>query len=113
MARHGVKELLAMAGKLRLLLLVFAIWFCPGLRVQSQTPAAGAKPKPAPAAESKAPAVDAEGHQWWQHAVFYEIYPRSFADSNNDGIGDLPGINSKLDYLRELGVNAIWITPCF
>jgi alpha-glucosidase len=57
--------------------------------------------------------VDAEGHQWWQHAVFYEVYPRSFADSNNDGIGDLNGIASKLDYLKELGVNAIWITPCF
>jgi len=57
--------------------------------------------------------VDAEGHQWWQHAVFYEIYPRSFADSNNDGIGDLNGISSKLTYLRDLGVDAIWITPCF
>jgi alpha-glucosidase len=58
-------------------------------------------------------AVDSEGHQWWQHAVFYEIYPRSYADSNNDGIGDLNGIASKLDYLHELGVDAIWITPCF
>src|SRR5437588_4183990 len=58
-------------------------------------------------------AVDAEGHQWWQHAVFYEIYPRSFADSNNDGIGDLNGITSKLDYLKDLGVDAIWITPCY
>jgi alpha-glucosidase len=56
---------------------------------------------------------DAEGHFWWQHAVFYEIYPRSFADSNNDGIGDLEGIASKLDYLKDLGVDAIWITPCF
>jgi hypothetical protein len=65
--------------------------------------AAGAQTKP----------VDAEGHAWWQHAVFYEIYPRSFADSNNDGVGDLKGITSKLDYLKELGVNAIWITPCF
>ena len=53
------------------------------------------------------------GSSWWQHAVFYEIYPRSFADSNNDGVGDLKGITSKLDYLKELGVNAIWITPCF
>jgi alpha-glucosidase len=58
-------------------------------------------------------AVDAEGHQWWQHAVFYEIYPRSFADSNNDGVGDLNGIRSKLGYLHELGVDAIWITPCY
>jgi alpha-glucosidase len=58
-------------------------------------------------------AVDAEGHQWWQHAVFYEIYPRSFADSNNDGIGDLNGITSKMDYLRDLGVDALWISPCF
>src|SRR4051794_38752537 len=56
---------------------------------------------------------DAEGHEWWQHAVFYEIYPRSFADSNNDGIGDLNGITAKLDYLQRLGVDAIWITPCF
>ena len=56
---------------------------------------------------------DAEGHEWWQHAVFYEIYPRSFADSNDDGIGDLKGITSKLDYLKDLGVDAIWITPCF
>jgi alpha-glucosidase len=57
--------------------------------------------------------VDDEGHQWWQHAVFYEIYPRSFADSNNDGLGDLPGISSKLDYLHWLGVDAIWIAPMF
>ena len=57
--------------------------------------------------------VDAEGHEWWQHAVFYEIYPRSFADSNNDGVGDLSGITSKLGYLQDLGVDAIWITPCF
>ena len=49
--------------------------------------------------------VDAEGHPWWQHAVFYEIYPRSFADSNNDGVGDLNGISSKMSYLHELGVD--------
>jgi hypothetical protein len=56
--------------------------------------------------------VDAEGHQWWQHAVFYEIYPRSFADSNNDGVGDLNGIASKLDYLK-IPVDAIWIRLAF
>ncbi|MGA2421480.1 MAG: alpha-amylase family glycosyl hydrolase, partial [Candidatus Acidiferrum sp.] len=59
------------------------------------------------------PPVDAEGHQWWQHAVFYEIYPRSFADSDNNGIGDLKGITQRLDYLKQLGIDAIWITPCF
>jgi alpha-glucosidase len=57
--------------------------------------------------------VDVGGHRWWQHAVFYEIYPRSFADSNNDGIGDLQGITSKMGYLHDLGVDAIWISPCF
>src|SRR5437763_15924938 len=65
------------------------------------------------AQEKKLGKLDKEGHQWWQHAVFYEIYPRSFADSNNDGLGDLNGIASKLDYLKQLGVDAIWITPCF
>ncbi len=56
----------------------------------------------------------ASSHQpWWRNAVTYEVYPRSFADSNNDGIGDLNGIASKLDYLEALGVDAIWITPCF
>lgn len=67
---------------------------------------------PLPASAQQA-AVDAEGHQWWQHAVFYEIYPRSFADSDDNGIGDLKGITSRLDYLKQLGVDAIWITPCF
>jgi alpha-glucosidase len=50
---------------------------------------------------------------WWKHAVFYEIYPRSYGDANNDGIGDLNGITEHLDYLKDLGVDAIWITPCF
>lgn len=57
--------------------------------------------------------VDAQGHFWWHHAVVYEIYPRSFADSNNDGIGDLNGITARLDYLKSLGVDAIWLTPCY
>ena len=48
---------------------------------------------------------------WWQQAVFYQIYPRSFADSNGDGVGDLPGIISKLDYLQKLGVDAVWLSP--
>ncbi len=48
---------------------------------------------------------------WWQSAVFYQIYPRSFADSNGDGIGDLPGIIARLDYLQDLGIDAIWLSP--
>lgn len=48
---------------------------------------------------------------WWQRAVFYQVYPRSFADGNGDGIGDLPGIIDNLDYLRELSVDAIWLSP--
>jgi alpha-glucosidase len=58
-------------------------------------------------------AIDAKGTPWWKNAVFYELYPRSFADSNNNGIGDLNGVTAKLDYLKDLGVDAIWITPCF
>src|SRR5579875_1943613 len=50
---------------------------------------------------------------WWRHAVIYEIYPRSFGDSNGDGIGDLNGITEHLDYLNDLGVDAIWITPFY
>lgn len=52
-------------------------------------------------------------NNWLDNAVFYEIYPQSFMDSNGDGIGDLQGIISKLDYIKSLGCNAIWINPCF
>ena len=51
--------------------------------------------------------------QWWHDAVVYQIYPRSFCDSNHDGIGDLPGIISKLDYLKNLGVNVLWLSPVY
>lgn len=50
-------------------------------------------------------------YKWWQKAVFYQIYPRSFADGNGDGIGDLAGIRSRLDYLKDLGIDAIWLSP--
>ena len=51
--------------------------------------------------------------KWWETAIIYQIYPRSFQDSNDDGIGDLPGITSRLDYIANLGVDAIWISPFF
>jgi alpha-glucosidase len=50
---------------------------------------------------------------WWQSAVIYEIYPRSFQDSNGDGIGDLDGIIQRLDYLVKFGVDAIWVAPIY
>jgi alpha-glucosidase len=52
-------------------------------------------------------------HEWWQRGIIYQIYPRSFQDSNGDGIGDLPGIISRLDYLESLGVDAIWLSPIY
>ena len=51
--------------------------------------------------------------KWWHTSVVYQIYPRSFMDSNGDGIGDIPGIIGKLDYLKELGIDVIWLSPVF
>jgi alpha-glucosidase len=71
------------------------------------------QPATAPAKAAAQPSRAEDPHEWWRHEAIYEIYPRSFADSNDDGIGDLNGITSKLDYLQELGIGAIWITPFF
>ena len=51
--------------------------------------------------------------KWWHDKVAYQIYPKSFCDSNGDGIGDIPGIISKLDYLQDLGVDILWLSPCY
>lgn len=51
--------------------------------------------------------------QWWKDATVYQIYPSSFQDSNGDGVGDIPGITSRLDYLKDLGVDVLWISPFF
>lgn len=67
----------------------------------------------AAAAQEAAPAASAHAVPWWRDAVIYEIYPRSFQDSNGDGIGDLNGIAQRLGYLESLGVDAIWIAPCY
>ena len=51
--------------------------------------------------------------QWWQEPVVYQIYPRSFNDSNGDGIGDLPGITEKIPYLAKLGIQVLWLSPIY
>jgi len=50
---------------------------------------------------------------WWRGAAIYQIYPRSFADGSGDGVGDIAGIRSRLSYLRDLGVDALWISPWY
>jgi alpha-glucosidase len=57
--------------------------------------------------------TSASMQDWWKNAVIYEIYPRSFQDTNGDGVGDLIGITERLDYLKELGVDAVWLTPVY
>lgn len=57
--------------------------------------------------------TDRSRQDWWRHAVIYQVYPRSWADSDGDGIGDLPGITARLPYLRDLGVDALWISPFY
>jgi alpha-glucosidase len=57
--------------------------------------------------------IHSSGFNWWQHGVLYQVYPRSFQDSNNDGVGDLRGIIQRLDYIQDLGVAGIWFNPFF
>ncbi len=82
----------------------------------SDTPAVAPLPEPPtePTADQQAKAAALlEGPDWYRHAVFYEVYVRSFQDSNGDGIGDLPGLVSRLDDLKSLGVDALWLMPIF
>ena len=65
------------------------------------------------AAKASNPCMSAKPHPWWQTAVIYQVYPRSFQDSTGDGVGDLRGIERRLDYLVELGVTAIWVSPIY
>ncbi len=57
--------------------------------------------------------MDRGGNSWWQHGIFYQIYPRSFQDSNADGVGDIAGIIERLPYLQALGIDAVWLSPVF
>lgn len=84
---------------------LLSVCLCGGAWAQSATPAS---PR-ASAATSTGP----RSSPWWKHAVLYEIYPRSFQDSDGDGIGDINGITQRLDYLQSLDVDAIWLTPIY
>jgi alpha-glucosidase len=84
--------------------LALALIFIPSLLL---APALRAQQYPTPSAAAR------ENPNWWKNAVIYEIYPRSFQDSNGDGIGDLNGITRRLDYLKGLGIDAIWLTPIY
>jgi alpha-glucosidase len=81
-------------------------WLCATACAQGAVASSVATP-------AATPAHAAQADPWWRHAVIYEIYPRSFQDSNGDGIGDLNGIAQRLDYLEWLGVDAIWIAPMY
>src|SRR5580700_3663601 len=61
----------------------------------------------------KGTCVSENGPAWWEDAVVYEVYPRSFADADGNGVGDLPGLRSRLPYLADVGVDAIWLTPFY
>lgn len=65
------------------------------------------------AAEVERRSIPMADTPWWKQKVIYQIYPMSFCDSNGDGIGDLPGILSRLDYLQKLGVGALWLSPVY
>ncbi len=82
-----------------LLLLTFLLAACGPARTEP-SPASTASPTP-----------QLPSHPWWRDAVFYELFVRSFYDSNGDGVGDFNGITSKLDYLQSLGINAVWLMP--
>ena len=88
----------------KLTLALIVLLTLPALAQQQATPT------PAQVAAAAQPSNDAT---WWKHAVVYEIYPRSFKDSNGDGVGDLNGITEKLDYLQNLGITAIWLAPMY
>ncbi len=88
-------------------------WITAGILVALSLAASVNSRQSATLDSAKAQVEPKNSDPWWKHAVLYEIYPRSFQDSNSDGVGDLNGVTSRLDYLRELGIDAIWITPVY
>lgn len=91
---------------------ILALALAIGCSTPALSPAPRAPlPTRAPPEQEARAALLLTGPEWYRHAVFYEVYVRSFADANGDGIGDLAGLTSKLDYLKALGIDAIWLMP--
>lgn len=99
---YGTKKIAGIMASCAILLLL----------VTAATTASG-QTAPAKQAPKHGITSAASERDWWKNAVIYEIYPRSFQDTNGDGVGDLNGITTHLDYLKDLGVDAIWLTPCY
>jgi len=99
----------AKAGRTRLVLPLLLVLFCRAGAAPAASPAASPVKRAAPAA----PGVVQWSHDWARGAVFYEVFVRSFADSDGDGVGDLRCLTGKLDYLKDLGVDALWLMPVF
>jgi alpha-glucosidase len=86
------------------------------LRVTAPPPASSTPGSSTPVSSTPVSSTDVSStgdRDWWRQAVVYQVYPRSFADSNGDGIGDLPGLTTRVDYLADLGVDAIWLSPFY
>ena len=86
---------------------------CAELRERLEQLVAGSSVTAERSSVPSSAAAEWRPHLWWKSAVVYQIYPRSFADSNGDGTGDIPGIISKLDYLAQLGVDVVWLSPIY
>lgn len=113
----GAGSEVAARGVTRLVTCVSIAAFVLGAACGSDTPQEAAAREPAPTRPSAERSATAErllsGADWYRHAVFYEVNVRSFQDSNGDGIGDLAGLTSRLDYVKDLGVDALWLMPIF
>jgi alpha-glucosidase len=107
MQRTGIATVLMASFTISMSVLSAPSWAAAQDSTHNQAERQATQAAPAQGAQGK------PGDPWWRHAVIYEIYPQSFQDSDGDGVGDLKGITSRLDYLKDLGIDAIWLTPIY